>query len=443
MTDTVSSDSTVDSDTPRAEARPAPPPSAVDSWRSWTGMIGFIAALAVLRLKEFSLVDAFVLMAVMTAFPVLVLEAHKAWQRKGLLHAFDAAHAERVLAKLAGLALTFAVIALAYWTIPYYREGPGNVLKVFLVKPYIWLSLIVIVPAYLSITDRTMADPYDTLYRVGRWVLGIREPIPAQDLKQFVLSWLVKAFFLPLMIFFTFDYLSWWMYFDISSIWVGYFPAYEFFYKMLFFIDVMFAVVGYSLTLRLLDTHIRSSEPTLLGWTVAIMCYPPFWSGLFANAFFAYDIDGKSWGDFFGGVPVLSHLWAAIILVLTAIYAAATVQFGIRFSNLTHRGILTNGPYRWSKHPAYISKNISWWMLTVPFLSTAGVSEAIRLSLLLFGVNVIYYLRAKTEERHLARDPLYRDYQAFMAKHSLLAIVRRRIAAALLSLLERRSGADG
>lgn len=36
-----------------------------------------------------------------------------------------------------------------------------------------------------------------------------------------------------------------------------------------------------------------------------------------------------------------------------AIYAWATIMFGGRFSNLTHRGIITNGPYPWTKHPAY------------------------------------------------------------------------------------------
>ena len=44
------------------------------------------------------------------------------------------------------------------------------------------------------------------------------------------------------------------------------------------------------------------------------------------------------------------------LVLLTAIYAWGTVAFGIRFSNLTHRGILTNGPYAWTRHPAYVSE---------------------------------------------------------------------------------------
>ena len=41
---------------------------------------------------------------------------------------------------------------------------------------------------------------------------------------------------------------------------------------------------------------------------------------------------------------MLLALIGAVLVALTAIYAWATVAFGIRFSNLTHRGILTHGP---------------------------------------------------------------------------------------------------
>ena len=62
----------------------------------------------------------------------------------------------------------------------------------------------------------------------------------------------------------------------------------------------------------------------------------------------------------------------AWLVFLTAVYAWATVAFGFRFSNLTHRGILTHGPYAWTKHPAYVSKNLFWWCAVLPFLATSG-----------------------------------------------------------------------
>lgn len=110
-----------------------------------------------------------------------------------------------------------------------------------------------------------------------------------------------------------------------------------------------------------------------------------------------------------------------VLVGLTAIYAWATVAFGLRFSNLTDRGILTHGPYAFSKHPAYLSKNLFWWVAGLPFLVTTGNPvDAIRNTALLAVVSGIYYWRAKTEEWHLSADPDYRSYAAWMAENGLV-----------------------
>ncbi|WP_430991383.1 isoprenylcysteine carboxylmethyltransferase family protein, partial [Escherichia coli] len=72
-----------------------------------------------------------------------------------------------------------------------------------------------------------------------------------------------------------------------------------------------------------------------------------------------------------------------VLVGLTAIYAWATVAFGFRFSNLTHRGILTHGPYAFSRHPAYLSKNLFWWISTVPMLTTGSWLDAVRATILM------------------------------------------------------------
>jgi protein-S-isoprenylcysteine O-methyltransferase Ste14 len=108
-------------------------------------------------------------------------------------------------------------------------------------------------------------------------------------------------------------------------------------------------------------------------------------------------------------------VWGAVLVLLTAIYAWATVAFGLRFSNLTHRGILTHGPYAFAKHPAYISKNAFWWLSTLPFLVTTGsLIDAVRNTAILCMVSGVYWWRAKTEEKHLGNDKAYRDYAAWM-----------------------------
>src|SRR5208282_5890272 len=115
---------------------------------------------------------------------------------------------------------------------------------------------------------------------------------------------------------------------------------------------------------RLLDTHIRSVEPTVAGWLVALICYQPFYSVI--GRFYLQYEDNTYWDNW--PWPALQAVWGAAIIALASIYALSTVAFGLRFSNLTHRGIITSGPYRFTKHPAYLSKNLSWWLISVPFV---------------------------------------------------------------------------
>src|SRR5918911_1102005 len=139
----------------------------------------------------------------------------------------------------------------------------------------------------------------------------------------------------------------------------------------MFMIDVTFATVGYVLTLKPLDAHIRTANPYAAGWTAALICYPPFIM-MGRNGPLDYHIASADWSYWLDGYPLLLTLVAFLLVLLTALYAWATVAFGLRFSNLTHRGILTHGPYAWTKHPAYLSKNLFWWFGTIPFLATTG-----------------------------------------------------------------------
>jgi len=189
---------------------------------------------------------------------------------------------------------------------------------------------------------------------------------------------------------------------------------------------------GYSLTLRILDTHIRTVEPTAFGWIVCLICYQPFYSVTFSYLAFS---DRARWQAALPEGYLLQSLWGFAILFCLFIYAWSTVCFGLRFSNLTHRGIITSGPYRWMKHPAYVSKNVSWWLISVPFLDQASYAEAIRYSILLLLVNGIYLLRAMTEERHLSWDRDYVAYKDFIRREGLWARI--------LNLFGRRPAASG
>ncbi len=157
-----------------------------------------------------------------------------------------------------------------------------------------------------------------------------------------------------------------------------------------------------------------------------------------------YRVNTAEWTYWFAGQDAPLAIWAAWLVFLTAIYAWATVVFGLRFSNLTYRGVITNGPYRWTRHPAYLSKNLFWWFATMPFLVTSGsMAEAIRNTLLLGVVSAVYYWRARTEEAHLLlEDPKYREYYDWMGEHGLITAPLRRIGQAIARRGEDRPAAE-
>ena len=338
---------------------------------------------------------------------------------------------ERLLRKIIGFVATLSVLAAAYWVLPEYRRD--------FYEPY-WAALHVIVPAalvaapfYIAFIDRRQREPEDIYAEIGAFILRGVAAQRTEELRHHVLGWIVKGFFLPLMFVYFCTMLG-----SVLAMlekpqsldFMGFHAAAV---EVLFMIDVLIAAIGYVLTLRILDNQVRSVEPTVLGWLACLCCYAPLNSA--TGAYLSYEA-GSDWKTALDAWPGIKIAWGLAILLCFFIYAWATVSFGLRFSNLTHRGIITNGPYRWTKHPAYIAKNISWWLVSVPFLTAASPGEALRHSLILLGFGVVYVLRAITEERHLSRDPEYVAYSAYIAENGAWARIRRRLATVFA---ERRS----
>jgi protein-S-isoprenylcysteine O-methyltransferase Ste14 len=169
-------------------------------------------------------------------------------------------------------------------------------------------------------------------------------------------------------------------------------------YDVVFFVDCGWALMGYASESRWLGNKTRSVEPTGFGWAVCIFCYPPFNNVL--GTYLPLD----------AGITRISSetvllVFRGLTVLLFAIYASATVAFGFKFSNLTNRGIVSRGPYRFIRHPAYVCKCLAWWLEHIPTLT---LTKGFFLTLLCG----VYALRAWTEERHLRRDPEYRAYRA-------------------------------
>lgn len=321
----------------------------------------------------------------------------------------------RLFIKSLALYVTFAAVVLAYCVF----RGFAAEFVLPLEPLWTWLGplVLLVAPLYLWLADRVISEPEDGLYATGLALIG--GAVDSQKVTQHCLSWLVKGFFAPLMAGFALTDITWLLSFDFNGLLGDGGSLYEFLYRFLFLVDVIFAVSGYLLTLKLFDTQIRSTEPTALGWMVCLACYAPFWQALWDN-FLNYD-DDLYWGEWLQGAPFLWSAWAVIIIFCVAVYAWASVSFGPRFSNLTNRGIITNGPYRFIKHPAYVAKNISWWMVSIPFISSGSLSTAMLNTCAMAAVSGIYTMRAITEERHLSRDPDYVAYRDWIRQHGLVA----------------------
>ncbi len=398
-----------------------PNPTLDQTPRSWSGLFGAIGFLTTIALTWHQpLATAWrVLLCCggaalpMVAHDLLWLRVHRR-PSAGLNDTKGTRSPQRIALKGVGLVATGLVIAAAYGL---FREYHGTFYRPFwALLQLIALPFAVLTVPYIAWVDARMTEPRDGYWHLGAALLGPLFGVPRSaasrhELAKHARAWLVKAFFLPLMVVYLgqnldsiamrvarFDGLHGFLgFFDIA--WLG-----------LYTVDVGFATVGYAMTFRVLDAHTRSAEPTMIGWAVCLMCYQPFWA-LSERMYLHYD-DGHNWGGWLGSVPWLHNVWGGAIVALTCVYVWATMTFGLRFSNLTHRGVLTFGPYRWLRHPAYVSKNLSWWLVTIPFIPTSGWAEAVRGCAALLIVNGVYAIRAWTEERHLGADPAYRAYQA-------------------------------
>ncbi len=318
--------------------------------------------------------------------------------------------------KLAGLFATFAAIALIYATGRFYWQG--NFAFAMWCFTYAAPVVGVVAIPYVLWLDRYLVCPRDGAWHLGAWLCG-QDGWDAEAIYAHLRSWAVKGFFLAFMLAIVPPGFGDFVRRDTAGIWSDPVVLANWLITFMFVIDVAFASVGYILTFRPLDSHIRSANPHAAGWAAALICYPPFL--LMQNGGpLDYHPGTSDWTHWLAGYPVL--LWAigAVLVALTAIYAWATVAFGLRFSNLTHRGIITHGPYAWTRHPAYLSKNLFWWLSTIPILSLGSWVDATRATLILGVVSGIYWWRAKTEERHLGTDPDYRVYSDWMERRGVV-----------------------
>jgi len=318
------------------------------------------------------------------------------------------------LVKIAGLWATWGVIAVVYCVGRWYWSGSYLfAMEVFATAAPLLAALSI---PYVIWLDRRLREPRDGAWAFGQMLIGAGTP-DRQAIADHLRAWAVKGFFSAFMVSIVPGGFGDLVREPLANMVASPIDLIRWLITGMFVIDVMFATVGYMMTMKPLDAHIRSANPYAAGWAAALICYPPF---ILMNdgGPLDYHAGTADWSEWLAAYPAAIVAVGAVLVVLTAIYAWATVAFGLRFSNLTHRGILTHGPYAWSKHPAYLSKNLFWWISTLPFLAASGsLTDAVRNTVILAAVSGVYYWRAVTEEQHLGADPAYRAYAEWMERN--------------------------
>ena len=317
--------------------------------------------------------------------------------------------------KLLGLYATWMLVAVGYMLCRWFWLPPWH-FAMEVIATTAPVAVLLAVPWTLW-HDRRLLDPRDGAWVFGRWILG-REGADPQAIRAHLMAWLVKGFFGAFMLSILPASFA-------TVINDAFYPAgnpaafCNALIDACFLVDVSIGLVGYALTVRVLDAGIRSVQPRLDGWVAALICYPPFVL-MGDGGPLDYHHGTASWFVWLQWHPVLVWAWGGWLVLLTALYALATVAFGPRFSNLTRRGTITHGVYRLTRHPAYVSKNLFWWSATLPFLAASGSwLDAVRNTAVLAAVSGVYWWRARTEEAHLlAEDADYRAYYAWAGAHA-------------------------
>ncbi len=407
------------------------PESASNFWVNFLGIVVFFTALVIGRryFPQMGVVSLALGCLLLTVVPLWLYDfvIIKVYQRPstGLVRP-GRLDLVRYVRKLIGLYGTFLIILILYQFNPVYHHSLSatEFYQTFfeflnVLAPWIMGASFV----YFWQMDRWQKDPYDGYWHMGCLLTGHFKEVKGIILTEHAKTWFIKAFFLPFMFAVLIAYMNELFLFQWGRDARSFLPVFNYLLSALYAVDIIYGVLGYILTVRLLDTQIQSTEPTWIGWLVCLACYYPF-STMWGIGLFKYE-DDFHWEHWFAFYPVSYYVCGITIIVLTLIIALATVAIGYRMSNLTYRGLITSGPYRWSKHPAYVSKVASWWLISLPFFSVESPQAAIYHTFNLSMISLIYYLRARTEENHLSNYPEYVQYANWINDHGILRLIGR------------------
>lgn len=400
------------------------PPSAV----RWTDPLVNAATAAIVyaffRTTHFSNTMLAIFITVAVTLVMSAIEIHAApWRKTKRPHIPFATTIKRAGVKFVGVMAGF-ILAVIFWT-----SMPGdtrNYAPHFAASLALLLAFVPpVIAAVILFTEWRLGPLEDQNWHMGMLALGQWKKVDGKAVVTALLGWLVRIIFLPL----NFEGLA--KFIDrfrgleghiFNSDWA----ATEYLLlNMLSALLVAAIVPGYLFSSRLLGTSIKSVDHTISGWLATMVCYPPLLAVVFLQGLNFYPHMerapwGQPWQAELAGWPALAAAVGLAVLVFEILHYWGEAAFGLRASNLSNRGIITNGPFRFCKHPIYFVKCVNW-LLWMPFLAGETVFECIKLTFFWLCTCAIYMGRAYAEERLLHDDKDYAAYALWMDRHGMFA----------------------
>lgn len=339
---------------------------------------------------------------------------------------------DRTATKFFGVLVGIAFIFFLVWLFPAYDIA----INLARLQEALIPTLLFVIPASLALifaTEYILGEKRDGTYQFGLLVrLQFRE-INWTIFFDGVREWLLRCFFLLINFYGAVWYLANLRAYglpDISGDFIDFITRLD---LAIFGLIVFSILPGYIFASRLIGTELKKVDRTWFGWAINLSCYPPVNAALF-GAWIRY-VPATETGLVYHGMPAWAYhtlsypalhlVVAGMIIFFALIHLWGEAIVGIRAANISMRGIITTGPFAFTRHPIYVSKCFQWAFLYFPVLNAVGIVNPVQSGILFLLVCAVYAGRALGEERLLATDGNYVKYALYMDDKSLFAFVGR------------------
>ncbi len=339
---------------------------------------------------------------------------------------------ERTFTKFFGVLVGISFLFFLVWLFPAY----DNATNLARLREAIFPVLLFIIPASFAlifVTEYILGEKRDGTFQFGLLVRMKIRDINWTIFFDGVREWLLRTFFLLI----NFYGAVWYIAYlrenglpDINGDFATFITRLD---LAIFGMIVLSILPGYIFASRLIGTELKKVDRTWFAWAINLCCYPPINAALF-GAWVRY-VPAAETAGVYQGMPawafhtqwdpflLLSVGMLVILFAIIHLWGEAIV--GIRAANISMRGIITTGPFAFTRHPIYVSKCFQWAVLYFPVINAVGIVNPIQSGILFLLVCAIYAGRALGEERLLATDPDYVKYALYMDQKSMFAFVGR------------------